>query len=302
MRKQDADCAAAVSHYDNAMAAVDATAGVRHEVFKWRMNTVSIRGNNLLEAGDTQRALKVLGDGHTLVMTHYGEGAHRHTIIDNLSLFRAYLAALVASGKVATATDMAVLPRETANDYHAEIDKSRDDKNKTSLILEAMLRSEELETGYGDALMARAHSLSATDSARTELHALAVQAYRIAIVWLRRADEQGYEMPFKNTNPVRFAHLNNSLGKALQATGDRQGAMTAHGLAYAAANCQSLKDNSMDEWDANSAVRPCNDAVSGYMSASGETQKRATEMAEVMYRQQMELYGTDISDLLRSRN
>ncbi len=297
--ENDADCVAMIAHYDAAMAAPDADESIRHELFKYRMNAVSARGGNLLEAGDAEKAMRVLNEGYTQVAAHYAGGTHAHTIIDNLRLQGHFLAALATTGHTDDAEAVADTARRMAQAHYDQRERLGQTEHGEALLAEAVIRSEELETRYGDALSAHAARLQAQDPDRTHFLELSIAAYRNAINWVRRADEAGFTMPFEGTNPIRFAELNNSLGKALLATGDREAAVEAHNLAFAAARCKALGNGTMDDYDKISAVRPCNAAVSGYMAASGETKRLASDMAEAMYQQQMELYRTDISELLR---
>lgn len=297
--EKGADCEAMIRHYDSAMAAPDADDAIRHEVFKYRLNAVAAYGGNLVEAGDTARALSVLYAGHTEMQKHLDGGKHAHTVIENLRLQGHFLKALVASGDLENADAVADLPRNLVPQYYEMLDKSRGNERVLSLIIEGVVRSEELETGYGHALIARADALGSDPRAKA-VRADAIVAYRNALQWLQRGDAEGWTMPFEGTNAIRFAELNNALGKALLASGDRSGAIEAHNLAFAAARCKGFDDGSLHEFDKITAAEPCNQAVAGYMAASGETQRLAKDAAEAMYRQQMELYETDISDLLRA--
>lgn len=296
---KDADCEAMIRHYDAAMAAPDADDSIRHEVFKYRLNAVAVRGGNLLEAGDTARALSVLHAGHKEMRNHFDGGKHAHTVIDNLRLQGHFLKALVASGDLGNAETVVDLPRQLVPQYYELLDESRGKERVLTLIVEGVVRSEELETGYGHALIARADALGSDPRAKA-VRADAIVAYRNALQWLQRGDAEGWAMPFEGTNAIRFAELNNALGKALFASGDRGGAVEAHNLAFAAARCKGFDDGSLHEFDKIAAAGPCNQAVAGYMAASGETQRLAKDAAEAMYRQQMELYGTDINHLLRA--
>lgn len=295
----DADCQAMIRHYDAAMAAADADEGVRHELFKYRMNAIAARGGNLLEAGHIAQALSVLHAGHAEMLVHLDGGKHAHTVIDNLSLQGHFLHALVASGDLANADTVASLPRQVAPTYYAAREQSRDNERTMALVSMAVVRSEALETRYGDALLARAEALDAADPRASTARAAAIEAYRNALSWLQRGDAEGWALAFEATNPIRFAKLNNALGKALLASGDRDGAMQAHNLAFAAARCKGFDDGSLHDFDKVAAAAPCNQAVSGYMLASGDLQRQAAELSDAMYRQQMELYGTDIDKLLQ---
>lgn len=297
--EKDSDCEAMIRHYDSAMAAPDADDAVRHEVFKYRLNAVAARGGNLVEAGDTARALSVLYAGYAEMRKHLDGGKHAHTVIDNLRLQGRFLKALVASGDLDNAEAVVDLPRNLVPQYYDVLDESRSNERVLSLIAEGVVRSEELETGYGHALIAHADALGSDPRAKA-VRADAIVAYRNALQWLQRGDAEGWAMPFEGTNAIRFAELNNALGKALFASGDRRGAIAAHNLAFAAASCRGFDDGSLHTFDQITAARPCKQAVAGYMAASGETQRLAKDAAETMYRQQMELYGTDIGNLLRA--
>jgi len=297
--KKNADCEAMIRHYDTALAAPDADDGVRHEIFKYRLNAVAVHGGHLVEAGDTERALSVLYAGHTEMQKHFDGGKHAHTVIDNLRLQGHFLKALVAAGDLKNADAVVDLPRQVVPHYYGQIDKYRDNERTTALIAEGVVRSEELETGYGHALIAYANELESDPLAKA-VRADAIVAYRNALQWLQRGDTEGWSMPFEGTNAIRFAELNNALGKALFASGDRKGAVEAHNLAFVAASCKGFDDGSLHDFDKITAARPCREAVAGYMAASGETQRLAKDAAEAMYRQQMELYGKDISGLLRA--
>jgi hypothetical protein len=297
--KNNADCEAMIRHYDAAMAAPDGDEGVRHEVFKYRLNAVAAHGGNLVEAGDTARALSVLYAGHKEMQKHLDGGKHAHTVIDNLRLQGHFLKALVASGDLENADAAVDLPRQVVPHYYERLDTSRDNERTLALIAEGVVRSEELEAGYGAALVAHADALGSDPRAKA-VRADAIVAYRNALQWLQRGDAEGWTLPFEGTNAIRFAKLNNALGKALFASGDRKGAVEAHNLAFVAASCKGFDDGSLHDFDKITAARPCREAVAGYMAASGETQRLAKDAAEAMYRQQMELYGTDISKLLRA--
>ncbi len=297
--ENDADCKAMISHYDKAMAAPDADEGVRHEVFKYRLNAVAVHGGHLVEAGDTEGALSVLHAGYTEMRKHLDGGKHAHTVIDNLRLQGHFLKALVASGDLENADAVVDLPRQVVPQYYERLDTSRDNERTLALIAEGVVRSEALETDYGNALLAHANALGSDPRAKA-VRTDAIVAYRKALQWLQRADAEGWSMPFEGTNAIRFAELNNALGKALFASGDRRGAVEAHNLAFVAASCKGFDDGSLHDFDKITAARPCREAVAGYMAASGETQRLAKDAAEAMYRQQMDLYGTDISTLLRA--
>lgn len=297
--ENDADCKAMIGHYDKAMAAPDADNAIRHEVFKHRMNAIAARGGNLVEAGDIAQALPLLHAGHAEMRTHLDGGKHAHTVIDNLRLQGWFLEALVASGDLDNAETVVDLPRQLVPQYYELLAKSRGNERTMSLITEGVVRSEELETKYGNALAARADAWG-SDARAKVARGRAIVAYRNALQWLERGDAEGWTMPFQGTNAIRFAELNNALGKALFASGDRKGAVEAHNLAFVAASCKGFDDGSLHDFDKITAARPCREAVAGYMAASGETQRLAKDAAETMYRQQMELYGKDISDLLRA--
>jgi hypothetical protein len=297
--KKNADCEAMIRHYDAAMAAPDADEGVRHEVFKYRLNAVAVHGGHLVEAGDTAEALSVLYAGHTEMRKHLDGGKHAHTVIDNLRLQGHFLKALVASGDLDNAETVVDLPRQLVPQYYEALEKSRGNERVLSLIVEGVVRSEELETGYGHALIAHADALGSDPRAKA-VRADAIVAYRNALQWLQRGDAEGWTLPFEGTNAIRFAALNNALGKALLASGDRGGAVGAHNLAFVAASCKGFDDGSLHDFDKITAARPCREAVAGYMAASGETQQLAKDAADAMYRRQMDLYGTDINTLLRA--
>ena len=296
----DADCEAMIRHYDAALAAPDASDAIRHDLFAYRLNAVAVHGGHLVDAGDTKRALSVLYAGYTEMREHFEGGKHAHTVIENLRLQGHLLRALVAADDLENAATVVDLPRQVMPYYYGTLDEYRDNENEKelALIAEGVVRSEELETRYGDALIARANALGADPRAKVA-RADAIVAYRNALQWLQRGNAEGWAMPFADTNAIRFAKLNNTLGDALLASGDRKGAIDAHNLAFAAARCKGLDDGTLRAADRAAAARPCRQAVAGYMAASGETQRLASDAAETMYRQQMELYNTDIGQLLR---
>lgn len=283
-------CDAAANKFRATIAHAKADNVLRHSLFAEYMRVVTVQGRIKREAGQYDEALAVLRPAYAEVIKHLDGGKHFHTLIDNMPLQQELYLNLAARKQDSEAATVLLNAREIARRLDLGINRASADPRLLNIVDRAYIGSEHLETS-----VAKFHRASATkarkdgDLARAQQEAAkSIDASRRAIHWIQKRDTAKVVQKLDVEPHFRRGERNMAIGDILLEQGDRKAAEIAYRDA-AKANCTLEND-----------MGPrCQTALWGVMKANGEADRMTGAMSQEMYRKQMEIMNTDISNVTK---
>lgn len=292
--EQEIACQEMIAAYDRAMNAPDATASVRHRVFKDYIHAHAVYGGNVREQRGAAAALEILAPAYAAMLEHFAGGQHFHTLIDNLRLQQEMALALAEVGRYAEADEVFATARGAADKIYGDRARIAGDQYVTDLLHQAYIGSESLETEVATFFRGRGLDASRGAAAEADLDR-AIHAYRRAELWLRRKVDAGIRGPMDAREDLRLAELKLELGVVLLNRERNQEAEEAF-LAAAAFSCPALDPQRAARLnvppaqlgDAMFFEPVCERATLGWSVASGEADRIIAGAVDRLIRGELE--------------
>lgn len=279
-------CSERLASLNRAAGTADADEGIRHELFKDYVHTLRIHGVNYREKGDPAASLKILETGYAMMMQHFDDGKHFHTLVDHLPLQADVAVTLSELGRASEADTVLTNAREVSDNVY----KNRAQPSAKSLLPQAAVASEGLEERLGDYYRDRAASLG-TSGKTAEAKAMrtrAMAAYERNETWIRRSSELRVQSMMALDAPLRLTEVRLKIASLQWDNGERAKAYTTS-FGAGAYICDVAEDPKQSKSNRYFAKNLCDDATYKTIVASGAHDALIDARVEAQYAQQMDL-------------
>ncbi|MEY3251821.1 MAG: hypothetical protein RL227_794 [Pseudomonadota bacterium] len=247
------------------------TAKQQHDIFKFELEAIYLRGRYEVKKGDYTRALEVLKPGYDAMIAHFDKGRHFHVLIDGQHLLQELVMALHGAGHRANADAITRLTRNAVDRLWEQREGTSKDEYSLQLLREAAMRAESLERRLGGNLVTHHHNRHLPEVqmnlSRQDVEPRLLEAYTRAAQWLLRKEDLEMGTILEEPPQIRYATYKNWTAFLLAKQGKKEEAVDDY-MAASSAVCDladratASKPSIQRAWG-KEAVPHCNEAQLG---------------------------------------
>lgn len=205
-----AACTKMFAAYDRAATAPDATSGVRHDLFKYRMEAKTKKMEQDMGAYYSADYVTQLQGAYDELMSHFEGGKHAHAIIEHLRLQILFADQLFFQERFYEGDRVLRLSRGTAEKYWNAREQIAGDPKLKELFDQLLIDMPREEQELGKKLVDRASY--EVPAGKEESHERAITSWEFVELWVYRQAEMGVRHPMDQRWELMIAEANFKLG------------------------------------------------------------------------------------------